>query len=160
MLINNEIINDFIICHYKAYRKSKHQTGIISDYQSLYNQLKQKGKENFERTITKNNNLAVYHQNCGNNTPEEGISLNFKFANANIDITLDGIEFVGKKNITPIFITPFEKVTTTDKLFISLQAKYIQNEFNLQIENCKIVYGTNSRQTKFKLSSFTKSIKK
>jgi len=160
MLINNEILHDFIVCHYKAYRKSKHQAGTISDYQSLYNQLKQKGKENFERTIIKNNNPTAYHQNIDNNAPEEGISLNFKFANANIDITLDGIEFTGKKNIIPIFITPFEKVTTTDKLFISLQAKYIQNEFNLQIENCKIVYGTNSRQTKFKLSSFTKSIKK
>jgi predicted RecB family nuclease len=160
MLINNEILNDFIVCHFKAYRKSKHQTGIISDYQSLYNQLKQKGIENFERTITRNNDITAYHQNCDNNAPKEGISLNFKFANANIDITLDGIEFTGKKNITPIYITPFEKVTPTDKLFLSLQATYIHNEFNLQIENCKIVYGTNSRQTKFKLSSFTKSIKK
>lgn len=140
MLINNEILNDFIFCHYKAYRKSKQQTGIISDYQSLYNQLKQKGKENFERTITKNTNII--YPNC-DNAPEEGILLNFKFANVNIDITLDGVEFIGKKNITPIFITPFEKVTTNDKLFLSLQATYIQNEFNLQIENCKIVYGTN-----------------
>lgn len=160
MQINNEILNDFIFCHYKAYRKSKHQTGIISDYQSLYNQLRQKGIENFERTITKNNNLTAYHQNFDNNAPEEGISLNFKFTNATINITLDGIEFTGKKNITPIFITPFEKVTTTDKLFIALQATFIQNEFKLLIENCKIVYGTNSKQTKFKFSSFTKPIKK
>jgi predicted RecB family nuclease len=160
MLIDNEILNDYIVCHYKAYRKSKHQDGIISDYQTLYNQLKQKGKENFERTIIKNNNLTVYHQNCGNNTTEEGISLNFKFVNENIDITLDGIEFTGKKNITPIFITPFEKVTAANKLFISLQATFIQNEFNFLIENCKIVYGKNSKQTKFKFSSFTKPIKK
>ncbi|MDP2337137.1 MAG: hypothetical protein Q8N05_11955 [Bacteroidota bacterium] len=160
MLINNEILNDFIICHYKAYRKSKHQTGIISDYQSLYNQLKQKGKENFERTITKNNNLTVYHQNCGNNTPEEGILLNFKFANANIDITLDGIEFTGKKNITPIFITPFEKVTTIDKLFIFLQATLIQTEFNLKTVNCKVIHGKNIQATQFKLSSTAKNSKK
>ncbi|MBW8332548.1 MAG: TM0106 family RecB-like putative nuclease [Prolixibacteraceae bacterium] len=158
MLINNEILHDFIFCHDKAYRKSKHQTGIISDYQSLYNQLKQKGKENFERTITKNTNI-IYNPNC-DNAPKEGILLNFKFANANIDITLDGVEFTGNKNITPIFITPFEKATTADKLFISLQATYIQNEFNVQIESCKIVYGTNSRQTKIKFLSFTKPIKK
>lgn len=160
MLINNEILNDFIVCHYKAYRKSKHQTGIISDYQSLYNQLKQKGIENFERTITKNSNLIVYNPNCDNNTPEEGISLNFKFANANVDITLDGIEFTGKKNIIPIFITPFEKVTTTDKLFVSLQASLIQTEFNLKIVNCKVIHGKNLQGTQFKLSSTTKNIKK
>ncbi|MDO8951765.1 MAG: TM0106 family RecB-like putative nuclease, partial [Draconibacterium sp.] len=160
MQINNEILHDFIVCHYKAYQKSKHQTGIISDYQLLYNQLKQKGKENFERAITKNNNLTVFQQNCKNSIPEEGISLNFRFTNANIDITLDGIEFAGKKNITPVFTTPFEKVTTTDKLFISLQALLIQAEFNLKIANCKVIHGKNLQGTQFKLSSTTKNIKK
>jgi hypothetical protein len=52
----------------------------------------------------------------------------------------------------------FLKLTTKDKLFIALQATFIQNEFKLLIENCKIVYGTNSKQTKFKFSSFTKPV--
>lgn len=160
MQINNEILNDFIICHYKAYRKSKHQTGIITDYQLLYNQLRQKGKENFERTITKNTNPIAYNPNCYNNTPERGISLNPKFTNSNIDISLDGIEFKGKKNITPIFITPFEKVTATDKLFVSLQALLIETEFNLKIVNCKVIHGKNLQGMQFKLSSTTKNIKK
>jgi len=158
MLINNEILLDFIVCHYKAYRKSKHQTGIISDYQSLYNQLKQKGKENFERTITKNANIT-YNPNC-DNAPKEGFLLNFKFTNSNIDITLDGVEFKDKKNITPIFITPFEKVTTNDKLFVSLQASLIETEFNLKILNCKVIHGKNLQGTQFKLSSTAKNIKK
>lgn len=88
------------------------------------------------------------------------MSLNLKFTNTNIDLMLDGIEFTGKKNIIPIFITPFEKVTTADKLFLALQATFIQNEFNLQIENCKKVSRINLKQIKFKFSSFTKSIKK
>ena len=158
MLINNEILHDFIVCHYKAYQKSKHQTGIISDYQLLYNQLRQKGKENFERTITKNTNI-IYNPNC-DNAPKEGILLNFKFANANIGITLDGVEFKDKKNITPIFITPFEKVTTNDKLFVSLQASLIETEFNLKILNCKVIHGNNLQRTQFKLSSTAKIIKK
>jgi predicted RecB family nuclease len=160
MQINNEILKDFIICHHKAYRKSKHQTGIVSDYQILYNQLRQKVKENFGRTISKNQNLIRHDFYFDNIASKEGIALNLKFANENIDLVLDGIEFTGKKNITPIFITPFEKVTITDKLFVSLQGTFIHTEFNLQIENCKIIYGSNSRQTKFKFSSFTKSIKK
>jgi len=160
MQINNEILNDFINCHYKAYRKSKNQFGIISEYQILYNQLRQKGKENFERIISKKKSFVGYNHNSDNPAHKEGISLNIKFANANIDITLDGVEFTGKKNIIPIFITPFEKVTTADKLFIWLQATFIKNEFNIQIDNCIIVFGTNSRQTKIKFSSLTKSIKK
>jgi len=35
MLINNEILYDFLFCRYKAYRKSKHQTGIISKYKGI-----------------------------------------------------------------------------------------------------------------------------
>lgn len=75
-------------------------------------------------------------------------------------LIIDRIEFTGNKNIIPIFITPFEKVTKTDKLFIALQATFIQKEFNLLIENCKIVSGINRKQIKFKFSSFAKAIKK
>lgn len=158
MQINNEILYDFIYCQYKAYRKSKNQTGSISEYQILYNQLKQ--KSNFEKIISENENFISTNATFDSIIPINGTSLNLKFINENIDITLDGIVFTGKKNIVPIFITPFEKVTKADKLFLALQATFIQNEFNLQIENCKIVYGTNSKQTKFKFLPFTKSIKK
>ncbi|MBS4063270.1 MAG: TM0106 family RecB-like putative nuclease [Chitinophagaceae bacterium] len=160
MQINNEILNDFIACQYKAYRKSKHQNGTISDYHILYNQLRKKQRANFERTISEDKNLIISNSVFDNIIIKGGISLNLKFANINIDLTIDGIEFTGNKNIIPIFITPFEKVTKTDKLFVALQATFIQNEFNLLIENCKIVSGINLKQTKFKFSSFTKPIKK
>lgn len=160
MQITNEILNDFIYCQYKAYRKSKNQTGSISEYELLYNQLKQKQKANFEKNISENKNLISSNAVLDNIIPNSGISLNLKFTNGNIDLILDGIEFIGKKNIIPIFITPFEKVTKTDKLFLALQTTFIQNEFNLQIENCKIISGINLKQTKFKFSSFAKPIKK
>jgi len=160
MQINNEILKDFIICHYKAYRKSKHQTGNISDYQMLYNQLRQKGKENFERSISKNHILICQNSYFDNTTSKEGISLNLKFVNENIDLTLDGIEFTGKKDITPIFISPFEKVTATDKLFVSLQASLIETEFNLKIATCKVIHGKNLQGIQFKVKQTTKNIKK
>lgn len=56
MQITNEIVNDFIHCQYKAYSKSKNQTGSVSEYQLLYNQLKQKQKENFEKNISESKN--------------------------------------------------------------------------------------------------------
>ena len=48
--------------------------------------------------------------------PKEGIALDFNFKNENIDLTIDGIEFTGKKKFVPIFITPFEKITMLYKL--------------------------------------------
>ncbi len=160
MQINNEILNDFITCQYKAYKKSKGQTGTISDYQILYNQLRENKKENFERTISEDKNIISSNSLFDNIIYKEGISLNLKFANENIDLTIDGIEFTSKKNIIPLFITPFEKVTKTDKIFVALQATFIEKEFNLHIENCKIVSGINLKQSKLKVSSFTKPIKK
>lgn len=91
--------------------RGQNQTGSISEHQLLYNQLKQKQKANFEKNVLENKNL-----NCSNAVFEHiefntGISLNLKFTNPNIDFAFDGIEFAGKKNIIPIFITPFEKIT-------------------------------------------------
>ncbi len=57
-------------------------------------------------------------------------------------------------------ITPFEKISKTDKLFLSLQATYLQAEFHFQIEHCKIVYGKNLKETKFRLTTFSKVTKK
>ncbi len=161
MQINNENLYDFIYCPYKAYKKSKQQKGTITDNQILYNQLKQTQKINFEKTL-----YGVIKPIPSNATfdnamlKEVGTGANLNFKNFTIDLTLDGIEFTGKKNVVPIFITAFEKVTKLDKLFVALQATLIQNEFNLQVESCKVVFGKNISQTKFKLSSFTKTIKK
>ena len=160
MQINNEILYDFIHCQYKAYRKSKQQKGIISDHEVLYGRLKQVQKKDFEKSLTKNAKPIFHQITFDGTTPKDGIALDFNFKNENISLTIDGIEFSHKKKFIPIFITPFEKVMRTDKLFIALQASFIQNEFNQQVESCKVIFGKSIGQTKFKLSTFTKAIKK
>lgn len=158
--INNEILLDFIHCQYKAYRKSKQQNGIVSDYEILYDQLKLSQKANFEKSISENSKPILHQVIFDGTIPKEGIALDFNFKNENIDLTIDGIEFTGKKKFIPIFITPFEKVTRTDKVFIALQTNLIQSEFNLIVENCKVIFGKSLQEMQFKLSSFTKTIKK
>jgi predicted RecB family nuclease len=138
MLVTNEILHAFINCKYKAYRKSNNHLGKVSEYQLLYHKLKLTQKSIFDETLPKSK------------------LFNLQFTNSNIDLVLDGIEYIGKKNIAPIFITPFEKVAKSDKLFLALQATFIQNEFNYHVVYCKVVSGTNLKQAKFKLSSFTK----
>lgn len=160
MQINDEILQAFIHCPYKAYRKSKEQTGIISDYQTLYNQLKQTQKVNFRKQLPENIKTVSSDTTFDGILPKEGVALDLNFKCENIDNTLDGVEFAGRKSIIPVFITPFEKVTRADKLFVALQTTFIQNEFHLQAEYCKIIFRENIRQTKFGLSSFAKTIKK
>ena len=160
MQINDDILHGFIYCQYKAFLKSKHQMGILSEYQKLYNQLKQNHKFQFEKTLSENKTLICNNSTFDNTIPKAGISLNLKFIDANITLIFDGIEFTGNNNIIPIFITPFEKITKYDKQFIALQTYYIQNEFNISVESGKVIFGQLLNQTKFKLSASTKSIKK
>ena len=152
MKLTNEILHDFINCHYKAYRKSKGQTGVISSFEAYFNQIKQSLKSAFERTtLSKNsncNNNSVYDKDLIN----EGVFLNLKFINPQIDISVDGIEFADDK-VIPMLIVPFEKVTNTDKLFISMQAILLQKEFMLSVEKCKIISGKNNKTTNLKIGS-------
>ena len=98
MLLTNEILYDFIHCSYKGYKKSKNQTGNVSDNQILYNELKQVQKDNFEKSLS----------DTLNSTPstsafdiamlkEVGVKVNLDLKNANINLILDGIEFTGTK---------------------------------------------------------------
>jgi len=65
-----------------------------------------------------------------------------------------------RNSFTPILISPFEKVQKSDKLFIALQSHYIKQNFNLKIEEAKIIFGNQQKSTKVKLSNLSKDIKK
>ena len=160
MLVTNDILYSFINCQYKAYLKGKQQLGSTSEYQILYTKLKQIQTDNFEKQLSAIRKAFSKNISFDNSFHKEGTALNVKFTNENIDIVLDGIEFLGKNIFTPIFITPFEKVTRVDKLFLALQTTFIQINFNIKTESCKIIFGQNLKETKFKISSFSKVIKK
>ena len=160
MLVTNDILYSFINCQYKAYLKGKQQLGSTSEYQILYTKLKQIQTDNFEKQFSTIREGFSKNISFDNSFNKEANALNVKFVNENIDISLDGIEFSGKKIFTPIFITPFEKVTRVDKLFLALQCTLIQTNFNIQASHCKIIFGQNLKETKFKVSTFTKAIKK
>lgn len=160
MKINNEILYSFLSCQYKAYIKAKNQKGVTSEYQIYINQLKQKQRINFDKNILKNK-LQIY-TDCAFDKAikRNGFAFDLKFENPNIDIILDGIEFLDDKNIVPILFSPFEAVTKIDKLYISLQALLIQRELNIKLESCIVLYGKNSKRSKFQLSSNIKSLNK
>jgi predicted RecB family nuclease len=160
MQITNEILLGFIHCPYKAYRKCKSEIGEISDYEKTFNELKYSRKLLFLETLLSAKTLIRTQSEGTNFTFNDGIILDPKFSNSNTEIILDGIEFIGKNKAIPILLTPFEKTTPTDKLFVSLQASLIQSEFNIKIESCKVIYGKNLQETKFKLPLLTKNITK
>ncbi|MDA3906886.1 MAG: TM0106 family RecB-like putative nuclease [Bacteroidales bacterium] len=160
MHINNEILYGFVFCQHKAFLKSKRQKGIISEYQTLYNQLKQKQKCHFEQNLSENGIQIFTDSTFDNIVQKEGVSLDLTFKVSNLKLIFDGIEFTGTSNIIPIFIIPLEKVTKYDRQFILLQSYYIQKECNIKIEYVKVIYGKYLNKRKLKLSVPTPSIKK
>ncbi|MFH1322066.1 MAG: TM0106 family RecB-like putative nuclease [Bacteroidota bacterium] len=162
MQITNEILLSFIHCSYKAYRKYKSEIGEISDYEKIFGQLKRSRKLLYSEILT-SENIFIKTQSEGEGTDftfNNKIIIDHKLSNSNAEIILDGIEFIDKSKVILILLTPFEKITQTDKLFFALQSSFIQSEFNLNVESCKIIYGKNFHETKLKIASFTKSIKK
>ena len=160
MQINEEIIHDFIYCQYKVYLKYRHQKGILSDYQILYNRLKQDQKFRYEKTLLENKILISNNSTFTSKIQKEGISLNLKFTNTNINLIFDGIESTNNNSIIPIFITPFENITKFDKQFIVLQSYYIKNEFNINVDSSKVIHGKLLKHAKYKFSLSLRNIKK
>jgi len=158
MKITNEILLSFIHCPYKAYKKWQAEIGEISDYEKIFNELKYSRKLLFSEMVSSATTLIK--------APSEfidfdhGTIIDPKFTNSNAEIILDSLEFIGKRKAIPILLTPFEKITPNDKLYVSLQASLLQSEFNLKVDNCKVIHGINLQKTQFKLSLFTKNIKK
>jgi len=135
MIINNEIINAIIHCKYKAYLKKCSKSSRKTDFEIIVERLKEKQK------------LIVN-------------SKQISFKNTEIDLVLDGIFKVEKNYSIPILISPFEKVTNSDKLFIAVQAYFLRQNFDLKIEEAEIVFGKQQKKAKVILNKLTKKIKK
>lgn len=147
MQITNEILGNFIHCPYKTYRKCKFEIGEVSDYEKTFKELKYSRKLIFSEVLSSTKTLIRTQLEGNNFTFNNGTVLDPKFSNSKTEIILDGIEFIGKNKAIPILLIPFEKITQIDKLFVSLQASFIQSEFNLKVESCKVVYGKNLQET-------------
>ena len=160
MQITAEILLSFLNCPYKAYRKWNSEYGKLSDFEQLSAELTKSQKELFAEKLSTENKLIRSLLTDTDFKVTNGIIVNQELSNTNVELVLDGIEFIDKNRIIPILITPFEKISKTDKLFLSFQAKYLQSEFHFQIEHCKIVYGKNLKETKFRLTTFSKVTKK
>ena len=94
MYVNNEILYGFVFCQYKAFLKSKRQKGIISEYQTLCNQLKQKQKCHFEQNLSENSSQIFTETTFDNIILKKGVSLDLTFKISNLNLIFDGIEFM------------------------------------------------------------------
>lgn len=156
MRYSDELFLAFISCKYKAYLIKNRNAKIISDYQKVYSRQKYIQLKRFE-TKLKERNVLKSEFVRGKTT--KGFVLNTKFSKNNIEIEPDGVEIISKYNVVPIYITPHEKITSVDKLFVSAQGLLLKSEFKLQVDYCRIVFGEELKQSKIKLLTYLSKAK-
>src|SRR5437899_1302035 len=146
MVINNEILTALIHCNYKAHLKGQNLQCAKSDFEIVFNELNEIQKQRYCANNSINNEFKSQSYTIYNQYELNKIYTNTTFKNDGVIILIDGCRFTEKNKILPILITPFEKVSKADRLFIALQSYFIEREFSLKIDYAEIVFGQQLNQ--------------
>ena len=161
MKITNELLHAVIHCKHKAFLKKIQEKQLSkTEFQSVFDKLKQKQQSVIQTKFSLNSDFKNIDYLSGLKLEKEKTYFQVSFKNAEVDLTLDGIYYDQKNRFTPILISPFEKVQKTDKLFIALQSHYLKHNFNLKIEEAKVMFGNQQKSTKAILSNLSKEVRK
>lgn len=161
MKITNGILHSVIHCNHKAFlKKVKGDQLPKTEFQTIFEILKQKQISTTQTKLSLETDYKNIDYSSDLKFENEKTYFQISFRNTEVDLTLDGIYHNQKNSFTPIFISPFEKVQKSDRLFIALQAYYLQQNFNLKIEEAKIMFGNQQKSTKVILSNLSKEVRK
>ncbi len=161
MKIINEILHAVIHCNHKAFLKKVLGNQLPkTEFQTVFEILKQKQHSAIQTKLSLDSNFQSIDYSPDLKLEKKKTYLQVSFKNSELDLILDGIYYDQRNSFTPILISPFEKVQKSDKLFIALQSHYLKQNFNLKIEEAKIMFGNQQKNTKVKLSNLAKDVKK
>ena len=167
-MIDNFIIESFLECKFKAYKKNKNEIGSKSDFELLQNKLYVLYKTKFfEKLKSKIPESQLKHNFNYSSQPENAVYIfesGFQYNQliTTIDLTVSIQEKTNSKKIeyVPYLISPNEKVTKFHKLLVSIKAILLSEKTNIPISFCKIVHGKSLKITKIKLINYYKDCKK
>lgn len=161
MKITNEILHAVIHCNHKAFlNKVKGNQFPKTEFQIVFETLKQKQFSAIQTRLSLETNFQNIEYSSDLKLEKGKTHLQISFKNSELDLRLDGIYYDQKNSFMAIFISPFEKIQKSDKLFIALQAHYLKQNFKLKIEEAKIMFGSQQKSTKVILNNLSKEIKK
>lgn len=161
MKITNEILYAVIHCNHKAFLKKVQENQLPqTEFQTIFETLKQKQQSVIQTKLSLDSDFQNIDYSSDLKFEKGKTYLQISFKNTEVDLRLDAIYYNQKNCFTPIFISPFEKVQKSNKLFIALQSHYLKQNFNLKIEEAKIMFGNQQKSTKVILSNLSKDVKK
>lgn len=159
MIITNEILHAVIHCNHKAFLKKVQENQLSqTEFQTVFEKLKQKQVSAIQTRFSLEFQNNDYSADLKFEKGKTYLQVSFK--DLVVDLSLDGIYYDHKNSFEPIYISPYEKIQKSDKLFIALQSFYLKHNFNLKIEAAKIIFGSQQKSTKLILNKLSKDVKK
>jgi len=160
-MINDEIIESFLDCKYKAYRKINYEHGVKTEFELLQEDRLSACKTKFyNRLLEKygeNNVLKGYNFGKNRRVPRADVIIQPTLCTETYQISFDAIEIVtnkissSKKLLIPVVVTPNETISKIEKLSICIKCIILSQSSGMDFEFGKIVYGSDMKILKFKI---------
>jgi len=169
-MINDEIIESYLNCKYKAYRKLNNEHGIKTEFELLQEEQLSMGKTEFYKRLSEkydeNNLLKGYNFGKNRRVPRTDVIIQPTLYTETYQISFDAIEINpdekpnSKKMEIPILISPKEKISKIEKLSIAIKCVILSKICGVEYEFGKIIYGSELKAVKFKIEPFITEAKK
>jgi predicted RecB family nuclease len=169
-VITNEIIRNFLDCHYKAYLKFNHKLGKKGEFEVLQNDLLKLYKAKFiELFRAKTTRHKIVHQRDFNKNAklvEPMYILEPGIKSKVFSISFDAIEILLHKDLSnahsylPVQILSQEKVTKSDKIFVVVKCLILNQMRRIAVDHCLIVYGQYLKKTKIRSRDYIREAQK
>jgi len=170
MIINDELINSWLICKYKSYLILNGEHGRKSDYELINRRLYEIYKDKYLERI-KN----TYHEYQIINSPFpmsinaqriSNIIMNPVVQGNDFSIYFDAIEIANsgtaqkKYKCIPISINPEDKFTKNNKISLMVKIMLLNRVTNYVVDVGKIIYGKELRKSSVKITDYKRNAKK
>jgi len=163
-MIDDEIIESYLNCKYKTFRKINNENGIKTEFESLQEeQLSIRKKEFYNCLLEKygeNNLLKGYNFGKNRRTPRKDIIIQPSLRTEKYQISFDALEINQNKKPNPremqipVLISPKEKISKIEKLSIAIKCVILSKEYGIRYEFGRIIYGPELKSLKFKIEPF------
>ncbi len=170
MQLNNEVIDSFIFCKYKAYLKLNENHGNKSDYELIEKELYKKQRENYLEGIklSYHSRQIIYGallidikvMRC------PMILIDPEVKGDDFLISFDAIEIsyskTSRKKVKymPIIITPKEKFTKDEKISLTVRTLLLNRVVNQLSETGKIIFGRDLKASSIKIKAYRRTAHK
>jgi predicted RecB family nuclease len=169
-MINNEIIESYLNCKYKAHRKLNNELGVKTEFELLQDEKLSACKTKFYDCLLeehgKNKLLEGFKFGDNGSISKVNVLIQPTLNTDTYRLSFDAIEINpekkpnSKKTQIPLLLSSKEKFSKIEKLSIAIKCVILSKTCGVEYEFGKIIYGAGLKTVKFKIEPFLTEVKK